>query len=68
VRGKQLHIEGHSNFALTDRERSRAYLELLDHLAAGRIVLDVERYPLDRVGEAWQRQRSGPGGKVVVML
>lgn len=68
VRGKELVVRGHSNFALTPEERGRAYLELLDHLVAGRIVLPLERYPLDRIGEAWERQRSGPGGKVVVTV
>jgi NADPH:quinone reductase len=68
VRGKELVIHGHSNFALTKEERDRAYLELLDELVTGRIVLPLDRYPLDRVAEAWQRQRAGPGGKVVVMV
>jgi NADPH:quinone reductase len=68
VRGKELLIKGHSNFAMTNEERDRAYLELLDHLVAGRISLDIERYPLDRVAEAWERQRSGPGAKVVVSV
>jgi NADPH2:quinone reductase len=68
VRGKELTIMGHSNFALPEDERNRAYLELLDHLVAGRIELRIERYPLDRAAEAWERQRSGPGGKVVIEL
>jgi NADPH2:quinone reductase len=68
VRGKELLIRGHSNFAMSKEERDRAYLELLDHLVAGRISLDIERYPLDRVAEAWERQRSGPGAKVVVSV
>jgi len=68
VRGKELTILGHSNFALSVEERNRAYLEVLDHLSAGRISLPIERYPLDRVAEAWERQRSGPGGKVVVTM
>jgi len=68
VRSKELTIIGHSNFALTKEDRDRAYLELLDHVAAGRIAIEVERYPLDRVAEAWERQRSGPGAKVVVAL
>lgn len=68
VRGKELVIMGHSNFALSDEERGRAYLELLDHAVAGRIEIAIERYPLDRVAEAWERQRSGPGAKVVVEL
>ena len=68
VRGKELLIRGHSNFAMSKEERDRAYLELLDHLVAGRIALDIERCPLDRVAEAWERQRSGPGAKVVVSV
>jgi NADPH:quinone reductase len=68
VRGKELTILGHSNFAMTADERNRATLELLDHLRAGRIEIAVERYPLDRAAEAWERQRSGPGGKVVIDL
>jgi len=66
VRGKELTIMGHSNFALPRDELRRAYLEILDHLRTGRIELDLERYPLDRVAEAWERQRSGPGAKVVI--
>jgi NADPH2:quinone reductase len=68
VRSKELVIQGHSNFALSHDDLRRAQLELLEHAAAGRIVIPIERYPLDRVAEAWERQRSGPGGKVVVEL
>jgi NADPH:quinone reductase len=68
VRGKELVILGHSSFALTSDENNRAYLELLDHVTAGRIEVNVQRYPLDRAAEAWERQRSGPGGKVVIEL
>jgi NADPH:quinone reductase-like Zn-dependent oxidoreductase len=68
VRSKELVIQGHSNFALSLEDLQRAQLELLEHVAAGRIVIPVERYPLDLVAEAWERQRSGPGGKVVVEL
>ena len=68
VRGKELVVMGHSNFALSPEERNRAYLELLDHLAAGRIVLPIERFQLDQVAEAWELQRTGPGGKVVITL
>jgi NADPH:quinone reductase len=68
VRSKELTILGHSNFVLGKDDRDRAYLELLDHLIAGRIVLDVERYPLDDVATAWERQRGGAGTKLVVTL
>lgn len=59
---------GHSNFAMSAAERSRAYLELLDHVMAGRIALDIRRFALDHAAEAWELQRSGPGGKVVIEL
>lgn len=66
VRGKELTIIGHSNFALSKEERDRAYLELLDHLTAGRITIDYETFALPDVGEAWVRQQAG--GKAVVTL
>ena len=65
VRGKELTILGHSNFALSKDERDRAYLELLDHLVAGRITLDYETFDLDDVAAAWEHQR---GGKAVVVF
>jgi Zinc-binding dehydrogenase len=68
VRGKELTILEHSNFAMTTEDRNRAYLELLEHLVAGRIALDLLRYPLDAVADAFERQAAGPGGKVVVEL
>jgi NADPH:quinone reductase-like Zn-dependent oxidoreductase len=67
VRGKELVVMGHSNFALSQEEHNRAYLELLDHVLAGRIVLDLETFPLDDAAAAWERQASG-GGKAVVTL
>jgi NADPH:quinone reductase len=68
VRGKELCILGHSNFAMTAEERARAQLELLEHLATGRIALDLCRFPLDRAADAWELQRSGAGAKVVVEI
>jgi NADPH2:quinone reductase len=68
VRGKELRILGHSNFALSPGERNRAYLELLEQVTAGRIRLPVERHPLVDVAAAWERQATGARGKVVVEL
>jgi NADPH2:quinone reductase len=65
VRGKELTVQGHSNFVLTKEERDRAYLELLEHLTAGRIRLDLETFALEDVAAAWEHQR---GGKSVVLL
>jgi NADPH2:quinone reductase len=65
VRGKELIIRGHSNFALSREERGRAYLELLDQLVAGRLTLDFQTFSLDEVAAAWDNQR---GGKSVVVV
>jgi NADPH2:quinone reductase len=66
VRGKQLQVLGHSNFGLTAEERNRAYAELLGEIAAGRITLEIERFPLERVAEAWACQADSR--KAVVEL
>jgi NADPH:quinone reductase len=66
VRGKQLAILGHSNFALSAEERRRAYRDLTEHVAAGRISIAVETFPLERVPDAWAAQ--GRGAKAVVLL
>jgi NADPH:quinone reductase-like Zn-dependent oxidoreductase len=65
VRGKELVVMGHSNFALSREERDRAYLELLDHLVSGRIRLEHETFGIDDVAAAWEHQR---GGKSVVVF
>jgi NADPH2:quinone reductase len=59
VRGKQLRIIGHSNFALTPWDRRGAHLELLEEVRAGRITIDVERFPLERIADAWAAQAEG---------
>ena len=66
VRGKQLSILGYTNFRLTPEERIAAYVDLTAHVAAGRIRLDVEAFPLERVADAWQAQQAGV--KAVVVL
>jgi NADPH2:quinone reductase len=65
VRGKQLTVMGHSNFALSASERDRAYLELLEHVAAGRIEVEYQTFPLEDVAAAWKNQH---GGKSVVVF
>jgi NADPH2:quinone reductase len=67
VRGKQLVLMGHSNFGLSPEERARAYRELLEHVAAGRIRIDLQTFPLAEVAAAWERQASGAGKAVLVV-
>jgi NADPH2:quinone reductase len=66
VRSKELSILGYSNFRLTPEERIAAYGDLVAHVAAGRIVIDVKTFPLDRVADAWQAQQAGI--KAVIVL
>jgi NADPH2:quinone reductase len=65
VRGKQLSILGYSNFRLTPDERIGAYGDFTAHVAAGRIELDVETFPLERAAEAWLAQQEGVKAVVV---
>jgi NADPH2:quinone reductase len=67
VRGKQLDILGHTNLAVPRDERAREYRRLVQHAIAGEIRVDIERVPLDRVADAWQRQADGPGHKLVIV-
>jgi NADPH2:quinone reductase len=67
VRFKSLSILGHTNFAVPVDELAAHYGRLVQHAVAGEIVLDVERVPLDSVADAWGRQASGPGTKLVVV-
>lgn len=64
VRGKQLSILGYSNFRLTEDELRDLYGEIAGQVAAGRIRIDVERFPIEEVGSAWAAQAAG--GKAVV--
>jgi len=67
IRGKQIDIRGHTNFAVPPDELAKEYRTLVGHAIAGEIVLEIERLPLNRVTEAWQRQAEGPGAKLVVV-
>lgn len=67
VRGKQLQILGYSNFAVPQDAIAKGYAELVEHAIAGRIRIDVEAVPLERVAEAWARQAEGPVAKLVLV-
>jgi NADPH2:quinone reductase len=68
VRGKQLELFGYSNFAAPPDVAREGYLELLGHVAARRIRIDVETSPLELIADAWRRQAEGPGAKLVVSI
>ena len=67
IRGKQVEILGYSNFAVPRDVLREEYPRLVEQAARGSIQLDLERVPLEQVGDAWRRQREGAGGKLVVI-
>ncbi len=67
VRFKSLSILGHTNFAVPPDELADHYRRLVGHAIAGEIRLQVERVPLDAVADAWLRQASGAGAKLVIV-
>jgi NADPH2:quinone reductase len=67
IRGKTLDVLGHTNFAIATDVKRRAYETMAAHAAAGRMEVEVERVALDELPGAWERQRSSPGVKLVVV-
>ena len=67
VRGKELELFGHSNFAVPIDILRREYDRLVRHAEAGEIRIDVERIPLEDVASAWERQQQGEHVKLVLV-
>jgi len=67
VRNNALRIVGHTNYKVPPADRRAAYERMCAHAAAGELTADYERVPLDDVASAWERLRSGPGAKLVVV-
>jgi NADPH2:quinone reductase len=67
VRGKSLAILGHANIRVPREVKRAAYLRMVEHASEGRLTIEIERVPLDRVAEAWERQRRSPGLKLVIV-
>ena len=67
IRGKTLDVLGHTNFAVPVADKRAAYETMAEHAAAGRLEVEVERVALDDVPGLWDRQRSSPGVKLVVL-
>lgn len=57
---------GHVGFGVPEETWRGAYERLLAHVQAGELSVDVERFPLDRIGEAWELQGSAPHRKLVL--
>jgi len=67
LRNTPLTIVGHTNYAIPLNDQRAAYERMTAHAAAGELTADVERVALEDVASAWERLRSGPGAKLVVV-
>jgi NADPH:quinone reductase-like Zn-dependent oxidoreductase len=63
---KRTHF-GFSNDQAPFEIRREAYERLTAHADTGEIAVEVERIPLERVAEAWERQARGPHHKLTVV-
>jgi NADPH:quinone reductase len=66
IRTKLVSVLGHTNFAAPAEVRNDAYLRMVEHAAAGELTVDYELLPLERVAEAWERQKASPNRKLVL--
>ena len=66
IRGKMLSILGHTNQAAPPDVIADAYRRMVEHAAAGRLTVDHETVPLERVADAWERQEAFPRRKLVL--
>jgi NADPH2:quinone reductase len=66
VRGRALSILGHTNVLTPPDERRSAHEWLLRQAIDGNLKVEVETLPLSQVAEAWVRQKSSPGHKLVL--
>jgi NADPH2:quinone reductase len=68
IRGTLAEIRGHTNTLAPQAVKEAAYRTLAEHALAGRLSVEVERVPLERVADAWERQRAGLHGRKLVIV
>ncbi|MBA3905086.1 MAG: zinc-binding alcohol dehydrogenase family protein [Pseudonocardiales bacterium] len=66
VRSAALHLLGMAVFHAPLDVRRESYLAMTEKIAEGAITVDVVSLPLSDVAAAWERQRGGPGVKLVL--
>jgi len=67
IRGRHLSVLGYMNYLVPPDVRREAYRALVEHAVAGRIAVELERMPLARVGEAWERVQRSAHRKLVLV-
>lgn len=59
-------IAGYSSFYVPLDVRREAYMQMAQHLLSGELLVDVQSFPLEQAGDAWEAQVSGPHRKIIV--
>lgn len=60
-------VIGHGNTSLPLEQRREAFTTMAEHVRDGRLIIEVETFPLDRATEAWTAQQGSPHRKLVVV-
>ena len=68
LRGNNVSIIGHSSLTTSNESKTRAYRELVERAVAGRLRVELDVFPLDRVADAWAEQAAFPHRKIVIAL
>lgn len=66
VRGKSISVLGYSTLAAPPEVQASAFRRMVEACAAGRLRLDYDAYPIERVGEMWEAQTAFPRRKLVL--
>lgn len=66
LRGKLVSILGFRTFFAPHEVQAKAFTAMCAHAAEGRLELEVEVLPLDRIAEAWRLQQQSPGRKLAI--
>jgi NADPH2:quinone reductase len=59
-------LVGHANWYVPLDVRRAAYAAMAEHARDGRLEVEIERYPLDRIQDAWEAQAASPHRKLVI--
>ena len=68
IRSASLDVRGFSIAHPPIEVRREGYAALTRHVARGDIAVDRETFPLEAVGDAWERQRKAAGGGKLVLV
>ena len=68
IRNQSLTICGYRSSLASFETRSAAYLRMSELAVSGKLIVPVERMPLEQVEQAWERQRAGTSQRQRLVL